>query len=128
MRLYCKYCKSEIITPRMELPVCPICLNATILLHQPSLVDIQRLETEAEHLHLVKVPRWETLEQWKKRTGKPWHEDCAVYVLVQNKYIREKTFIWRLYPYYATRSFRGNSPIVCATEAGPPPADWRPEE
>jgi reverse gyrase len=67
MKHYCKNCGSEIITKRMELPICPICLNATILLHQPTLVDIRRLEAEAQHL--IEVPTWETPEQYEKYTG-----------------------------------------------------------
>jgi hypothetical protein len=74
------------------------------------------------------LANWETPEQWKKRTGKAWPEDWAVYVLVRDKYVREKIYRWKIFPYYATRAFRGSNPIICATEAGMPPSNWKPEE
>jgi hypothetical protein len=115
----------------MELPVCPICLNATILLHQPSLVNLNGLETEAGHLHLTKVPDWETPEQWKKRTGKSWPEGAAVYF----RMCTDKFGGFIVYTYKDALRLRdmaiahaGITPkyqIVCATEAGPPPDTYQ---
>jgi hypothetical protein len=120
---YCKNCGSEIITKRMELPICPICLNATILLHQPTLVDIRRLEAEAQHP--IEVPAWETPEQYEKRTREAWPEDAAVYTRAQYK--DETWSSWQVCSYIEAEPTLYKIQIVCATEAGPPPdgGGWR---
>jgi hypothetical protein len=87
----------------------------------------QRIDMLSEAVLELQHPRWETPEQWEKRTGEKWPEGWAVYVLVRSKYTREKEYRWEAYKYYDTRPFRGHNPIVCATEAGPPPNNWRPE-
>jgi hypothetical protein len=123
MKFYCKNCGSEITTKRMNLPICPICLNATILLHQPALVDIRRLEAEAQHL--IEVPAWETPAQYEKRTGKAWPENWAVYACGDTDEIE-----WVVCTYREAKEMDkfNDTEIACATEAGPPPDDWWPEE
>jgi hypothetical protein len=127
MKYYCKCCESEITTKRLELPVCPICLNATILLHQPALADIRRLETEAQRLRLIEVPAWETPEQYERRTGKKWQDDWAVYALYENN-DGERRWFWGGCGRERRKGENGNTrKIVCAAEAGPPPDGWEPE-
>jgi hypothetical protein len=64
-------------------------------------------------------PKWETPEQYRERTGEEWPDDWAVYVpAVEGGYVPE---------IYSLAQFAGAEIIVCATEAGPPPDDWRPE-
>jgi hypothetical protein len=75
-------------------------------------------------------PRWETPEQWEKRTGEKWLDSWAVYALYENKDGTSQWF-WGGYKKELDRATRHNKNplnIVCATEAGPPPDDWRLEE
>jgi hypothetical protein len=75
-------------------------------------------------------PRWETPEQWEKRTGEPWPDDWAVYVRLPND-AREKRRIYDCYAYKTAKELKSSHPgteLACATEAGPPPNNWRPEE
>jgi hypothetical protein len=82
----------------------------------------------------LRAPRWYTPEQWEQRTGEPWPDNAAVYY----RYVSAggKLDIWRTGCYKnianSNHDFRshnaGYHQIVCATEAGPPPADWEPEE
>jgi hypothetical protein len=95
-----------------------------------------------DHLiaELKATPRWETPEQWEQRTGEKWPDDWAVYFMGwfsdgksifingvwQVKSLREardtaKTLRLSKYNRYFIE-------IICATEAGPPPDGWRPEE
>jgi hypothetical protein len=77
---------------------------------------------------LQAAPRWETPEQYKKRTGEDWPDEAAVYRLYT-----DNDGITKWYADSLTRSTTHNNrykllPVVCATIAGPPPADWKPEE
>jgi hypothetical protein len=80
-------------------------------------------------------PRWYTPEQWEQRTGEKWKDDWAVYLLNPDK-VWEPMECWRAKQIDQDmadldRDFahvHESLPIVCATEAGPPPAGWRPEE
>jgi hypothetical protein len=74
----------------------------------------------------LKSPRWYTPEQWEKRTGKAWPEDWAVYA--RAKYVESGWSRWGTLPYSESKLTMYKTQIVCATEAGPPPDDWRPEE
>jgi hypothetical protein len=75
-----------------------------------------------------------TPEQWEKRTGKAWPDDWAVYYRYSydHKTYRE----WRVGSHKNIVDSRadfethnaGTHQIVCATEAGPPPDGWMPEE
>jgi hypothetical protein len=98
----------------------------------PSLkADFEHIKVQCSFCHygavLVPVPEFITPEQYKERTGEDWPEGWAVYVLNRSKHTKEKVYRWEAYSYYATRTFRGRNPIVCATEAGKPPKSWRPE-
>jgi hypothetical protein len=77
---------------------------------------------------ILKAHRWETPEEWGRRTGELLLDRSPVYVRFRNRYVREENYYWLLYEYYQTRAWRLHNPIICATEAGPPPDDWRPEE
>jgi hypothetical protein len=84
------------------------------------------LETEARHL--IEVPAWETPEQYEKRTGEKWPDDWAVYSLNE----LNECNAWSVGVYKHERLYMKDhktmKAIVCATEAGRPPDDWRPEE
>jgi hypothetical protein len=71
---------------------------------------------------LKAAPRWETPEQYKERTGGDWPDEAAVYI-----YGRRYWLDWSVCR-YVTAKFKKVSLCVCATEAGIPPADWKPEE
>jgi hypothetical protein len=70
-------------------------------------------------------PHWETPEQYKKRTGKPWPDSGAVYTIC----VKNHREFW--YPKSLELVKKVGVPlknVIIATEAGPPPADWRPED
>jgi hypothetical protein len=76
---------------------------------------------------LKSPPRWETPEQWEERTGEPWTDDWAVY------YRNPVDGKWYVMSFADAKDRIGgrvwilNLNVVCATEAGPPPDDWRSE-
>jgi hypothetical protein len=75
------------------------------------------------------APRWETPEQWEKRTGEPLPDDWAVYERYETNDGERQ---WHCESYdYAKHNIkkRKKDPkfVVCATEFGPPPVDWKPE-
>jgi hypothetical protein len=81
-------------------------------------------------LSILQAPRWETPEQREKRTGEPLPDDWAVYERYETNDGERQ---WHCESYdYAKRNSkkRKKEPkfVVCATEFGPPPADWEPEK
>jgi hypothetical protein len=86
---------------------------------------LAELAAEAGQLY-----KWETPEQREKRTGKPWPNNAAVYSLYEETPVCNR--FWFCESLYDARE--GNKKwtnpvyIICATEAGPPPDDWKPEE
>jgi hypothetical protein len=74
----------------------------------------------------LKSPRWYTPKQWEAETGEAWPDDWGVYVW---DYALK---LWIIRAYETIKyceKFNGRKyPVVCATEAGKPPDDWRPEE
>jgi hypothetical protein len=78
--------------------------------------------------------RWETPEQWEKRTGEAWPDDW--YVWIRTPYTAEELdvdveylYAWNAYPYgYVKKmgSVEGKT-VVCLTTSAPPPDDWQPE-
>jgi hypothetical protein len=82
-----------------------------------------------EALALLKAPpRFETPDQWEQRIGEKWPDDWAVYRLYTDN---DGVSRWCAECYMSSK--RPNNkykslPVVCATEAGPPPDGWRPEE
>jgi hypothetical protein len=97
-------------------------------------VAMRALANVEDALVELRVPRYYTPEQWEAETGNPWPEKRAVYVRVY----ADKFPGFGIYSYAdALRLVRMASAhtgidvkyqIVCATEAGPPPDGWRPEE
>jgi hypothetical protein len=83
----------------------------------------------------LQTPRWYTPEQWEERTGEPWPDNGAVYMLYKPPEISGVFPFWRIETYcYAKMYLNGVAvhsksciAVVCATEAGPPPDGWRPE-
>jgi hypothetical protein len=70
---------------------------------------------------LLRTPRWETPEQWEKRTGEKLDANAAVYF----KWDRTVSD-WGVCRYQS--AIRDHDICVVATEAGPPPDGWRLEE
>jgi hypothetical protein len=99
------------------------------------LVFIRSSDTIALYLEeaiaeLKALPRWETPEQREKRTGEAWPDDWAVYALYEDN-DGQRQWFWGGYGKERDKTGRKSKnpiAIVCATEAGPPPDDWRPEE
>jgi hypothetical protein len=89
-----------------------------------------------ETIALLKaLPRWETPEQWEKRNGRKYQNKGPVWFRHTCKNYRgEQEFIaWFLKEYKDARDdydfhLPDYKQIVVATEAGPPPKDWKPEE
>jgi hypothetical protein len=75
---------------------------------------------------LLQSPRQETPEQYKKRTGKPWPDNWAVYMRLQNK--KGEWSGWLPTSYGASRLALSVCQVVCVAEAGPPPDNWEPEK
>jgi hypothetical protein len=76
----------------------------------------------------LKSPRWYTPEQWEKRTGKAWPDDWAVFALERRYTVLNDVIMGFEAMSYGAAKWKGLDKIICATEAGPPPDDWRPEE
>jgi hypothetical protein len=120
-RVRCNWCGSVFderhIKAIDDIEYCPVCGETGYLMDMP----------EAEN-----GPRWETPEQYEKRTGEPWPDDWAVYALYEDNGGRLKWFAQsRGFTEKQIKRNKSDSRIkmmVCATEAGPPPDDWRPEE
>jgi hypothetical protein len=78
-------------------------------------------------------PRWETPERRKERTGEEWPEGAAIYYRTRYRpttYEDERWTIWRVAKHNSRKriAVSGQVQIICATEAGCPPDDWKPEE
>jgi hypothetical protein len=83
-----------------------------------------------EAIVLLKTPRWETPEQWEKRTGEKLDANAAVYFRPDLLYtysfgisdkVEWNACLWK-------NAVPKCQTCVVATEAGIPPDDWRPEE
>jgi hypothetical protein len=122
-RVQCNWCGSvfdeEHLKVRDDIEYCPVCGDSECLMDLP--------EAESK-------PRWETPEQWEKRTGEKWPDNGAVYYRYSYDY---KTYQeWRVGRHKNIVDSRadfethnaGTHQIICATESGPPPDDWHPEE
>jgi hypothetical protein len=111
-RVQCNWCESvfdeEHIKAADDVEYCPVCGETGYLMDVP----------EAES-----PPRWETPEQREKRTGKKWPDNWPVWALIS---LLHGELIWEVMSYDTATS--AAEYIVCATEAGPPPDGWRPEE
>jgi hypothetical protein len=72
--------------------------------------------------------RWYTPEQWKKRTGKAWPDDWAVYW--RAIHFNGLHGDWKIASYGLARVHSVaylRVECVCATEAGIPPDNWKLE-
>jgi hypothetical protein len=93
-----------------------------------ALTRIECAKGAIETLIPLPQPRWETPEQWEKRTGEAWPDKGPVY------YRCSRTDYWVVSSFEDARRDIVMSPlvltadIICAAEAGPPPSGWRPEE
>lgn len=68
------------------------------------------------------TPGYETPEMYKARTGKDWPDDAPVYALHNS----DAGYWWQLYEF--SNLHDSNWLLVCATEAGKPPVNWKPNE
>jgi hypothetical protein len=78
-------------------------------------------------------PRWETPEQYEKRTGEKWPDEAPVwerYVSPNSKGLWELEIYNEAKDTVEERREHGYTwtEIVLATKAGIPPDDWKPEE
>jgi hypothetical protein len=78
-------------------------------------------------------PRWETPEQYEKRTGEPWPDDAPVFTRSRSGNDGWSVSTWgrhkQAVSFVERMGFSAHDPyVVCATEAGPPPDTWVPEE
>jgi hypothetical protein len=81
-------------------------------------------EALCEYRRLQDVPAYETVKQWEKRTGRKYPETAPIYALDEKVPDTVK-------PYYFLTTLKivdkDRRILIVATEAGPPPEDWRPE-
>jgi hypothetical protein len=121
-RVQCNWCNSvfyEDYIVEEDEDACPVCGEKGYLM------DIQPEEEK---------PSFETPDQWEKRTGVKWPDGWAVYIqIIRN----DNGYIYKWKPCtFREALINKSSPIwenhqieiVCATEAGPPPLGWEPEE
>jgi hypothetical protein len=73
----------------------------------------------------LKTPRWYTPERWEAETGEPWPDNGAVWQLIE-WWKDPPVYQWLLSEHRFAKT--EERIVVCATEAGPPPDGWRPEE
>jgi hypothetical protein len=69
-------------------------------------------------------PRGYTPEEWKAETDEAWPDDWAVYTIC----VKDHREFW--YPKSLELVKKAGVPlknVICATEAGKPPDDWRPK-
>jgi hypothetical protein len=86
----------------------------------------------ADALIELEAPRWYTPERREAETGEAWPEDWGVYV-VHQKFETDFYPDWYISDYRSAKYKKDRKEyaiayIICATEAGPPPDGWRPEE
>ena len=62
-----------------------------------------------------------TPEQYKKRTGREWPDNAAVYSRAKNT--NGGWSLWSISSFWCAKLTVYEIQIVCATEAGPPPND-----
>jgi hypothetical protein len=94
-------------------------------------------------IHCMDKPRFYTPEQWEKKTGEVWPDNAGVFVISThecNKSPRWELILYSRYK-FLLNAWRGTKNqeqyhakwwskviAVCATEAGSPPDDWKPDE
>jgi hypothetical protein len=71
---------------------------------------------------IVDVPKHETPEQYKKRTGKNWPDEGAVWFKPE----RPTYFVWGVCRYITTKRDCDKT-IICVQSPEPPPDDFMPE-
>ena len=120
MKYYCEKCRDVLVTndntSTMEL--CPKCISA-----------------DGTHKIMFPFPDYETPEQYEKRTGKPYPDNGAVYVLTRYHFDdKPNWYVTAYFEYkktaeaiaqdkvYGTKLFG----VVIADPPVPPPDDWRP--
>ncbi len=105
MKYYCEGCQTTIETLflfRENYPVCPYC---------------------CDHPKLIKLPDYETVEQWEKRTEKKYPEDGPVWFKNKNPL---SDFVWGVCMYVTAK--KDKDICICITSPVPPPNDWELEK
>jgi hypothetical protein len=80
-----------------------------------------------EAVDLLENPPYYNPERWKALMGKEWQDKAAVY------YRCSRADTWVISSFGEAKrdivmSLIPSADIICATEAGIPPNDWKPEE
>jgi hypothetical protein len=97
--------------------------DSVVVMGHLNIVEIS-IKTALKHARTeLTTSRWYTPEQWEKRTGKKWPEDWPVWSITTDGLLTISTMGEE-----EIRKTWGTHIYVIATEAGPPPDDWRPEE
>jgi hypothetical protein len=106
--------------------------------------DYEHIKVRCPFCHyeavLVSFPDWDTPEQYYTRTGKAWPNSGAVYLNAWFSGSGKSVYVgnrWQIVSLEEARRIETNLQtsqyahftvaIICATEAGPPPENWRPE-
>jgi hypothetical protein len=100
----------------------------TVLLNGDLIERLVRCIVEArEYIEELTTPRWETPEQYQKRTGNLWLDKAPVYFRPSDDYADWTLVSFEFAKYQITLRHSPKFQIICASEAGPPPNNWRPE-
>ena len=75
---------------------------------------------------LLPIPDYETPEQYKKRTGKPWPNDGPVWIKRNDGKEYPGGGFWGVCRYKTSKDM-GDKVIACVQGPNPPPNDWRSE-
>jgi len=103
---------------------CPECKSEYVVGEKPTPGYCTMVEDGGEECGeiLVKLPDFETPEQYEKRTGAEYGDDWLVWV---NDMPNDPQG-WRV-DYYKNALDDQRYQIVCVQSPEPPPDDWRPE-
>jgi hypothetical protein len=96
-----------------------------------------------EALAELQSPRYYTPEQWEAETGEPWPDSNGVFyryagahITYEGIYYDEFNHDWHIGTYKYVKGMAaeaqkwksGRYQMICATEASPPPDEWKPEK
>ena len=107
-KCYCNNCRTEFKFEdgSWDEDFCPVCGN-----------------TDPDY-ELYLIPEHETPKQYKKRTGKEWPSEAAVWFRI-DKNKSTANFTWGVCRHITAR--KDKDICVCVTSPEPPPDDWFPE-
>jgi hypothetical protein len=88
-------------------------------------IQIMDDEEKRRSVELKAPPRWETPEQWEKRTGKAWPDDWPVFFEYGEN---SNSYYVDMFRRVKSEEVLKIGRICVFTQSGTPPKDWRPEE